>query len=144
MTRGNAFVIMLIMSKFLRRTRLHIWIACFAILLNALAPSVSHALAALRGAPTLVEVCSVAGSKMVAVDQAAPDGAPSSSDSVLHHLEHCPYCINHAGSAMPPPALPTPFAVRGGHDVFPSLFYHAPTPLFSWSAANPRAPPAVC
>lgn len=130
------------MGKFLQRGKLHIWIACLAILLNALVPSISHALSAMHGASKVVEVCSTAGTKLLAIDQAAPDSSPI--DSTLHHLEHCPFCLTHAGTfALPAATLTTPFAVMGGYDLFPSLFYHSPTPLFSWSGAHPRAPPTL-
>ena len=51
--------------------------------------------------------------------------------------------MTHAGSfALPAPSTIL-FAIQGEHDLFPSLFYHSPSPLFSWSAAHPRGPPAV-
>ena len=127
------------MGKFLRRKRLQIWIACLAILLNALAPSISHALSA--GPSNMIEICSASGTTWIAVDQATPD---SSTKSPLHHLEHCPFCMTHADTfALPLPLAPS-FAVTGGHELFPALFYHSPSPLFSWSAAKPRGPPATC
>ena len=121
---------------------MHIWIACLAILLNALAPSISHALSAASGSSNMTEVCTVTGTKLVSNDQASVE--KSSTDSVLHHLEHCPFCMTHAGTFALPGPLPLSFAVSGGHGLFPALFYHSPAPLFSWSGANPRAPPAFC
>jgi hypothetical protein len=126
------------MVKFLRRKRLQVWIACLAILLNALAPSISHALSPVPS--TMMEICSAAGTRWVAGEQATTD---ASKKSPLDHLEHCPFCMTHADTfALPLPLLPS-FAVAGGHALFPALFYHSPSPLFSWSAAKPRGPPAI-
>jgi hypothetical protein len=95
------------------------------------------------GPSTMMEICSVTGTTWIAVDQEMPD---ASKKSPLHHLEHCPFCMTHADTVALPLPLPLApsFAVAGGHDLFPALFYHAPVPLFSWSAAKPRGPPATC
>jgi hypothetical protein len=137
--------------------RLQIWIACFAILLNALAPSISHALSRMAGPSNMIEICSASGTRWISGDGAGAVVAglagaqfsaetPSTLDSTtspLLHLEHCPFCMTHAGTfALPSPST-TLFAVQSGHDLFPALFYHSPSPLFSWSAAHPRAPPAA-
>ncbi|MES2263688.1 MAG: DUF2946 domain-containing protein [Pseudomonadota bacterium] len=111
-----------------------------AILFSALAPSISHALSAVRADVNQVEICTVDGTRTISVG--AADGKQVPKDSVQHHFEHCPYCMTHAASFALLPSTAMTFAVLGGHDLFPSLFYNAPTPLFSWSAANPRAPPA--
>lgn len=135
------------MGTLFKRGQLRIWIACFAILLNALAPSISHAISAFNGhsaqPPLWMEVCTVDGAKFVApVSDKVPDTAPS-NNSIAHQSEHCPFCLSHAGTfALPPPSL-TPFAVSGQHDLLPSLFYRSPQPLFSWAAAHPRAPPVA-
>jgi len=136
------------MVKLLGKKRLQIWIACFAILINALAPSISHALPRMAGPSNMIEICSAGGTKWVSNDVAiAVFGQQAalgqlSTDSPLHHLEHCPFCLNHAGTfALPAPSM-TLLAIEGGHDLFPALFYHSPSPLFSWSAARPRGPPA--
>jgi hypothetical protein len=51
--------------------------------------------------------------------------------------------MTHAGTfALPAPSTML-FAIQGGHDLFPALFYHSPSPLFSWSAAHPLGPPAA-
>ncbi|MFT5643621.1 MAG: hypothetical protein ACI83P_001168 [Janthinobacterium sp.] len=143
------------MGKFLTRKRLQIWIACCAILLNALAPSIAHALSAQAGRTNAMVICSVNGTKWLATgvstgaasdgaftdESAAGDVAPS--DSPLHHLEHCPFCLTHAGNFALPASSLAPAAIRGGHDLFSALFYDAPAALFSWSSTRPRGPPAV-
>ncbi|MBF8178141.1 MULTISPECIES: DUF2946 domain-containing protein [Oxalobacteraceae] len=118
------------------------WIACFAILLASLAPSISHAVAAAKGAPNAwVEICTVDGSKMMMVDQDQNSQAPKPAERAIH-FEHCAFCMTHAGSVgLPPPADFVMPVVSGDH-VLPPLYYQASRPLFAWAVAQPRAPPA--
>jgi len=119
-----------------RRLR-YVWLALFAVLLNALAPTVSHALAASRPAIP-VDVCSVDG------------GAPFAAAAALlmQDEQHagmgalaCGYCVAHAGShGLPPVHAPLVFAF--GTEPRPFLFHHASRPLAVWLAAVPRGPPA--
>ena len=118
------------------------WIAALAILFNALAPSVSHALslASASTAPRQVEICTAMGIEMVPM---AAEPGHASPDALLKGLMHCAYCTPHAGAfALPPPVSPT-LAVLGGHDAYPPLFLRAPQPPFEWSPAQPRGPPAL-
>lgn len=114
-----------------------------AILFSALAPAISHALESRSGPAAWVEICTVAGTKMVQLGDGGTQKPLKPLKSALqHHMENCPYCAAHTGAAgMPPPATLT-FAVLGGHDVFPALFYTAPSVQFAWIAAAPRGPPA--
>lgn len=119
------------------------WIACLAILMAALAPSVSHALAAVKGGNGgWIEVCSVVGAKLVKVgDKQNPASAPATDKAI--HSEHCPYCFTHAGPAgLPPSAIAILPFVNASYPL-PSLFYQSSSPLFAWVSAQPRAPPAT-
>jgi len=117
-----------------KRNVLHLWIAILALLFSAIAPSISHAMSAAKNVPGL-ELCTVDGVK-------APQGK-SLSDAIVHAFEHCPYCAAQAT----PPSLPAPsawhFPRPTAQQIFPALYYHAPAPLFAWSTAHPRAPPAL-
>jgi hypothetical protein len=133
------------MHKMTRHWNASAWIACLAILFNAFAPIVSHA-GELRGgarAAVEMEVCTALGMQMMPV----PMGAEQSRDPVrsqLHKsINHCGYCVAHAASHSLPPPLTAFFAAAAGRDVFPPLYYHSPRPLFPWSLAQPRAPPAL-
>jgi hypothetical protein len=113
-------------------------LAFLAVLLNALAPSVSHALAASR--PDFpVDVCSEHGGAELAVAVAL-----LTQDQDHRHgglLKDCGCCLTHAGNAgMPPPALAV-LPLAPAPIERPYLFYHAPRPLPLLSAAAPRGPP---
>ncbi|MFC0132847.1 DUF2946 domain-containing protein [Massilia eurypsychrophila] len=116
------------------------WIACFAMLVAALAPSVSHALSMSRGG-TWSEICSVGGTKFVKVslDQGGI-ADPATQDSI--HLEHCPFCATHAGSFALPPNAGFILPLIETQDTHPFLFFQAPHPLAIWTVAQSRAPPA--
>ena len=117
------------------------WIASFAILLAALAPSISHAVAAANNIPNgWTEICTVAGAKLVKLDDTSPS---KTAPHKMSHFEHCPFCLNHAGMLGLPPDTDVRVPLVAGTHVLPSLFYHAPRPLFAWVAAQPRAPPLL-
>jgi len=127
-------------------TRLRwIWIACFAILMNALAPAISHAV---NGKPRSWEICLNDGTRVTGIGEldaatfAAVTDRRSSKVQAMASLKHCSYCLPHAGSFGLPPsdlALSLPL---GGATLRPTLFYQSPLPLPVWSASNPRGPPA--
>jgi len=138
------------MRNLLNSRRWHIWIACFAILMNALAPSISQAfnvMNATTGLPGFAEICTTQSTKIVANQKTSASlqnqfPAQDPLQSVLHHMQHCQCCVTHAGNlALPFPDTPHVVVIEG-HDVYPALFYHSPSPLFSWATAHARAPPA--
>ncbi|KAB0332310.1 hypothetical protein NC77_10550 [Janthinobacterium lividum] len=120
------------------------WIACFAILLAALAPSISQAVANAKqeSGSGWAEICSVAGIRFVQVDN---DGAADEkSGGKAMQMEHCAFCSTHAGSVgLPPASTVLPLLVASGTAIFPALYYQSPSPLFIWSTAQSRAPPAL-
>jgi hypothetical protein len=127
----------------LRTRRCTAWIAMLALLLAALAPSFAQARAVgmwkaggqLGG--VWAEVCGPGGGKMVRLGDAPTQPA----DGALH-LEHCPFCALD----MPPAVLPAQvaaFAPSALPAPRPFLFYHASRPLYAWTRAQPRAPPAL-
>lgn len=118
------------------------WIALFAILLGAVMPAMSHALSRIAGAETRwVEVCTVAGTKLVAVDDSTGDSKGDNSD--LFPAERCAFCATHGETqALPTPHV-VPFALEAGNDEFPRLYFHTPRPLFAWVKSPPRAPPLL-
>ena len=125
------------------RQRFTAWIATLAILIGALAPSVSQAMSAFGdGSTRWLEVCTSAGMLWVAADADADAGQSGEDEGGPGFTAgHCPYCCPHAGSFALPPASPPAFAVDGPHQLQPVLYHAAPRPLFAWAAAHPRAPP---
>lgn len=114
------------------------WLAICAMLGLALAPTVSHALAASGPGSPWAEICSVAGGKVVVADAAG-----SQADAGAH-LGHCPLCGQIGSAPVLPSAEFAPGRIDGAHQHRPALFFHAPRPLFAWAAAQPRAPPTSC
>ncbi|MBW3511225.1 DUF2946 domain-containing protein [Janthinobacterium sp. NKUCC06_STL] len=122
------------------------WIACFAILLAALAPSISQAVASAKqeSGSGWAEICSVAGIRFVQLVQAGDGAADEKSGDKVMQMQHCAFCSTHAGSVGLPPTSPVlPLLVASGTAIFPSLYYQSPAPLFIWSTAQSRAPPAL-
>ena len=123
-----------------------IWIACFAVLMNALAPSISHAMASTGGVPATWEICrggsdmaSVPGHpELVTVGALAKKVTEKSSAA----MADCGYCLPHGGSVALMPSTITGLGLMGGHALRPFLFYRAPQPLLALTAAPPRGPPA--
>jgi hypothetical protein len=118
------------------------WIACLAILFNALVPLVSHAMQSAAPAPMVMEmeVCTAMGMETMSVAlPAAPDGLDAGK---LHkHMNHCGYCVAHASAHGLPPLNSAVFAPAASRAARPPLYYQSPRPLFSWALAQPRAPP---
>jgi len=116
------------------------WMACFAILLVALAPSISHAIAAAGTTAGWMEICTSTGVKRVALEE-APVIKPSSAKHDSHY-EECPFCRIQTDNVGP---LPThtliPLVLEPVATSRPRLFYESPRPLFVWASTRSRAPP---
>lgn len=127
------------------RQLLSTWIACFAILWAALAPSISHAvqsgLSQGQGSGW-TEVCTVTGAKLVLL-AADPGEASSQPRSEVQTLKHCPYCGLHASELGLPPTPPdqATLVLPQLGLAMPALFLHAPRRLYVWVSTQPRAPP---
>jgi hypothetical protein len=136
---------------------LQVWIACLAILLNALAPAFAHALP--HGGTHGWEICLNDGTRLAGsgqldratflalTDRTRPPPAEllsriADSGGAKMAMADCGYCLAHAGGPGLPPAasLSVPAAIAAAER--PYLFYHAPRPLATWAAAQPRGPPA--
>ena len=124
------------------------WIACLAILFNAFAPLVSHAMeaaATTTSAPAAmsIEICTALGMTTMPL-ALAPEGQGDHDAGKPHKaMNHCGYCVSHAASHGLPPPPAIGFAAAPGRGVYPPLYYHSPRPLFPWSLAQSRAPPAA-
>jgi hypothetical protein len=123
--------------------RMTAWIACIAILLASLLPGMSHAVSgsAQSRIGIIAEICSVDGTRLHVVDASTDKASGAHTDGM--GLEHCLFCLAHAGPAGLPPSMAIAFPIPSGAPVRPSLFFHSPKPLFAWSAGQPRAPPLL-
>jgi Protein of unknown function (DUF2946) len=113
------------------------WIAIFAILMSALAPSISSAFASKDSVKSLdAEICSVSGFKVIHV-------VSTDSKSDDHHLftEHCPYCAVQS-DYLPPLKTDLHFSLSQGDSFFPEIYYESPKSLLSWLRLPSRAPPS--
>jgi hypothetical protein len=119
------------------------WLACFAILLASLAPSISHALSAAKDPTGLfAEICSANGAKPIQTGDTLNSKTSSPAQKILH-LEHCPFCSSHAHAMGLPPNTEFQLPLLSGHGPHPVLFYQSPRPLFIWAPAQSRAPPVL-
>ena len=131
------------------RQRFLAWIALVAMMVSALAPAISRAMGPDESGRYLIDVCSAAGTHQISLtaeeaafygELAIPARDGEGGDATM--LDHCPYCSASFNLAMLPPAgAQTVFAVIGSQ-IAPKLFFVSPRPLFAWSPAHPRAPPA--
>ena len=124
------------------RQRCCAWIAIFAALLGALAPTVSRATARDDGGGLLVAVCTAAGTHWIALDRgAADDAAESGGGKRALSLDRCPYCFVQAGAAaLPAPSAALPL-IAPGWTPPPLVPDVAPRPRESWPPSHSRAPP---
>lgn len=123
------------------RQYLTAWIACFAVLVAALMPTVSRAMASEGGfKPAAAEVCSVNGPMAHHALGPQDDGA---LPDLAIHLDHCPFCLTHGGSVglLPTAGVAIPIVLPAAFEPF--LFLQGPRRLSAWTNARSRAPPLL-
>jgi len=116
--------------------RLAAWLAMAAITLNALWPLIASARPA--GVPSLTEICTALGVKVVSGDA----GLPGSDPATKHHQPHCPLCAFGADKLVAPPS--TPWQLAAGAATHAGVLLSPVPPLAPGalrSPAQPRAPP---
>lgn len=113
------------------------WIAAWAVLMSALAPAISHALAQDGEAPW-VEVCTSSGSKWV--DPSTGEEAPAPGDGPA--TGPCGYCVLHVDAAAFGPDSPRVPVTGTAHHVA-DAFLSAPRVAHAWRAPHSRAPPSL-
>jgi hypothetical protein len=137
---GTATIISMFARSLIAR-RLTAFVAIVAVAFAALGPALSQAMNLPGSAASdLMPVCTHAGLKWVDVATGELRDAPPGT-GMSSHLERCPFCLSH-GPALLPASRFAVLAVRPLDHERPFLFDHAPRPLFVWSSAQSRAPPA--
>lgn len=129
------------MTRFRQNRRFIAWLACLAILLNTLAPAISHAMASAKGEQTpWAQICSTSGARFIPLDLNT-DAPPQDRQPMA--MDHCAYCLTHAGSFAIFTALPLPLVTGTLAYDHPPRFYQSPRRQFVWTTASPRAPPVL-
>ncbi|WP_028311324.1 DUF2946 domain-containing protein [Derxia gummosa] len=118
--------------------RLASWLALAAMLFGALAPAISHAIAA-DGHDGWVRICSAGAVKWLPAEAVPPEQrSPASQHAPT--LDHCPFCALHADLLPPAPDADSRLTTPAMHEA-PTAFLRAPRTLHAWASAQPRAPP---
>ncbi len=123
-------------------SRLATWIACAAMLMAALAPSITRAIGAGNTAqPLWATICSATGTRLMALDTSPLDDTGSSQRSKAHAAD-CGYCLL-AGGLAPPPAQAAVARLPALTDAPPLSPPYLFAARFAWTVADSRGPPAV-
>jgi hypothetical protein len=133
------FPLMFNLAQF-RRTS---FIALLAMVILALAPTVSKVIAAERIDSNLVEVCTTEGTKWLSASelgQAASAGHDQGPSSLHDHGGDCPYCNLQTTKFLS--SVVQSCTTTRSVTLLPPFFYKAPKPLFAWAHSRSRAPPA--
>ncbi len=110
------------------------WIACLAILFNALAPLAVQAVSP-EAAGAFAELCTTRGIERATSDGGAPEQAGA--------MQHCPFCIAQHTPFIPASGTLPPLPQADTAPVRPPQSLHALRPASARTAARPRAPPAL-
>jgi hypothetical protein len=123
-------------SKALRRHVVNA--ALFAVLLNAMAPSVTAMLAASEGRRVSMTAHCLAMAVESSQQAPAQPGSPDKDKGAS-----CPFCFAHAGSFALAPVIHAPQMPSVGA-YLPAAAYVAVLPaLHTWLNSKPRGPPAL-
>lgn len=114
------------------------WAAFVAVVLAAMAPTVSHALAS-RGDARWVEVCAAEGSRWVQGGGPGESQAPAGA----HALDHCGYCTLHTQEPVLPTVGHEARPIAAAACALPIALLRAGSSARAWASAQPRAPPAI-
>jgi hypothetical protein len=116
-------------------------VACFAVLLNACAPTVSTAIAAWRmQSVDWSETAAAAGFVRIA-GALEGDHGKVHNHGKSHHGGHCPFCVTHAGSFGLAASEVFVSVAFTSYDPPAPSFYQSAHPLLPRAPEQPRAPP---
>lgn len=113
------------------------FIALFAVLVNALAPTLSYAMAVSKGG-AVVEMCTSFGLKKVLVS-----GTGGEDTSSAHGFKHCQFCPS---AGTPPPSteqVAAVFVLPQTVMVVASDRQIVRNPLLFWSVSHKRGTPSL-
>ncbi len=116
------------------------WLALLAVLLGALAPTVTHAMVLGSDRADWLEICGVSGMVWVKADTGEVSQVPPEGSSPASVASHCPWCTLHGGASAPP-VHQASLEPLSGSDLMPAALYRAPLQDKVWVTAQSRAPP---
>lgn len=123
--------------------------ACASVLLSALAPTISHAMANDDVPPGMMKVCTSAGTKFIPLNFIIAKTAikttqslPSTRSSKLDSMAACSYCDQHAGTHSILTQTDYQFNTPDLSNQYAVLFYLHPRSYFHTTPPSPRAPPS--
>ena len=128
------------------KTKAASWIAIAAVLLASFAPTISNAFAAqaIVNSPW-EQICSIQGTKYIpAVSGSlskASENQPANQGGSMLHMDHCPYCFMHAGSADLIYSAAPLFTAVDSSQTPTQLYNFSPQTVLPWGASRSRAPP---
>lgn len=129
------------MSLLRVRRRFVAWLAMLALLVTALAPTLTQAMVSGGERDGWLQICSVSGMVWVKADTANPDEQqPASGSSQGDASQHCAWCTLHGGMAGLP-ATDNPSALPARFTELPPAFFFAPLAASVWQPAQSRGPP---
>lgn len=113
------------------------WLAMLALVMSALAPTVSQAVAMSSDRADWLEVCTTTGVMWVKADSAATDDGTL---PMVGHEQGCNICTHTVASA-PPVLLGITTPVTGQPSAQPQALVSSAHPAVLWAPAQSRAPP---
>jgi len=116
------------------------WIAIFAILFNAFAPSISASIDAARGQSITAELCTSEGLKFVRINADAGSDTALPGKNMVHG-QHCPFCASHVSTFVPPYAGSNLLFFVVIPQLLPQVFEQSVTPRFVGAPWQSRGPP---
>lgn len=122
------------MQPLRHRRHAFVRLALVAMLALACVPTLSRWLATAQGPQAWAQVCTPQGLKSLG-------GAGDTAGRAATHLDACGYCTLAFGAA--PPAVGAGWLAGARVEALPSYALAAPPGAAAWTAAQPRAPPAV-
>lgn len=128
------------MRGFFKKNRLTHWIAIFAILMSAVAPTISQALSSKTSSVDYTYVCTASGMKTVALS--TDPSKDSQSDHKKVTGDHCGYCV-FQGTYYVPTDSSTRFDPSKLASFYSEPYYQSPKPLFAWIKLPSQAPPSL-
>lgn len=134
------------------RQRFIAWLACASMVLSAIAPTISHALATQSTPTGMMKVCTSTGNKFIPVsfiiakanvNVAEPTPVTNTRNNKADKMSSCSYCDQHASSAVVLSYASSVFFDAPNAVKLTTSFYINPRSYFLSTPTSPRGPPTA-